>query len=127
MEDSIDVSLVPPFTELDLEIVPSDNGVITVTVTDDNDDPVDLTEADIAFTVKADLAEDDPGIFQMVIGAGIELADQVESPGVFIITIPAEDTAPPVLQPGLEYLHRTRLTLDNVATTILGGTLILWP
>jgi hypothetical protein len=118
-------SLTPPFVELDLVIIPGDNGVITVTVTDDDGDPVDLTGADITFTVKADLGEDDPGIFQLGIGTGIELADQDINPGVFTITIPAEDTAPPVLQPGLEYQHRTRLTLDSVVTTLLGGTLIL--
>ena len=126
MECACEAALTAPFTELDLEIVPGDNGVITVTVTDDAGDPVDLTGAAITFTVKADLGEADPGIFQLIVGAGIVLADQTTSPGVFTVTIPVEDTQPPVLQPGLTYYHRTQLTLDSVVTTLVGGELILW-
>jgi hypothetical protein len=125
MDWSLEASLTPPFVELDLIIVPGDNGVITVTVTDGSGNAIDLTGAAITFTVKSDLGQADPGIFQLAVGTGIVLANQTTSPGVFTITIPAVDTAPPILQPGILYQHRTRLTLSGVATTLLGGTLLL--
>ena len=118
--------LTPPFVELDLEIVPGDNGVVTVTVTDDAGVPIDLTGAAITFTVKSDLATPDPGLFQLSVGAGIVLANQTTNPGVFVITIPSADTEAPVLNIGTTYQHRIRLTLDSVSTTLFGGTLILW-
>ena len=126
MDYAVEAGLTPPFTELDMEIVPGDCGVVTVTVTDDAGDPVDLTDSDITFTVKADLGEADPGIFQLIVGAGIELADQTTSPGVFTVTIPAANTTPPALQVGIAYQHRTQLTLAGVVTTLVGGELILW-
>lgn len=126
MDCACETSLTPPFTVLPLEIVPGDNGVITVTVTDADGNPLVLTGGTITFTVKSDLGKDDPGEYQLSVGSGIVLANQTTSPGVFTITIPAVDTEPPVLRPGITYQHRTRLTLAGVATTILGGSLILW-
>ena len=114
-----------PYVDFPLFFVQGNTPEIDVAVTDINGNPIDLTDADIYLTCKNDPAQTDAeALFQLTVGSGITLFDQVTMPGQFKAIIPAAATQS--LSALLAYLYDCKIDLDGNLQTVFGGRLVLW-
>lgn len=108
-----------------LEAVRGDREQYSLTLTDGNGDPLELTDALVWFTVKRRYGDDDDAaLLQKTTVEGIELGGD---PGSATVTIEPADTAgcPDHMT---RYVYDIQVkTLDGVVSTPVRDTFTVWP
>jgi protocatechuate 3,4-dioxygenase beta subunit len=106
----------------DLDAVRGDDEEYSITLMDEDGDPLDLAAVDIWFTAKRNLYDSDAeAVFQKTVGDGITVG---EDPGAATLTILSEDTAG--LPTHVLALHYdVQVSVAGLVKTPLSGKLII--
>ena len=96
---------------LNVQYESSSGGVLT---------PIDITTADIYFTVKKFKTDSDPGLFQLTVGAGI-IKSATPTDGKFTVVIPKSATK--LLDFGVAFVYDCVIEIAGGRDTVIAGTL----